>query len=86
MTEYLKTWPTEIYLYGDLDKRFEDQTEMIGWSEENFSKNIKYVRADIAKERENERASLALQLLKELWSHEQQNVLPVRDKVRIEEY
>jgi hypothetical protein len=49
---HLKTWPKNIYLYGDLEVTYENQTGRLGWSEESFAPNIKYIRADIVRERE----------------------------------
>ena len=50
--ELKKTWPETIYIYGDMNKTYQEQTDRLGWSEENFNDSVKYIRVDIAREQE----------------------------------
>lgn len=47
MTNNTKTWPKEIYLYGDMAKSYDEQSGKLGWSADDFAPNVKYIRADL---------------------------------------
>jgi hypothetical protein len=54
MIDYSKTWPKLIYLYGDMDVSYKNQTGRLAWFEHNLTDHapIEYIRVDVAKARE----------------------------------